>query len=66
MGQDDFGHQVDSIIMLLQKQFQKNPHHHLGFMIKYLEEATIGNEFATPDSGATNFPVGGVLNISPK
>jgi hypothetical protein len=35
-------------------------------MIKYLEEATIGNEFAMPDSGATNFPVGGVLNISPK
>jgi hypothetical protein len=56
-----FGHQVNSIIMLLQKKFQKNPHHHLGFMIKYLEEVATGNEFAAPDNGAANFPVGVVL-----
>jgi hypothetical protein len=66
MGQDDFWSSVNSIIMLLHKKFQKNPHHHLGFMIKYLEEAATGNEFAAPDSGAANFPVGGVFNISPK
>jgi hypothetical protein len=42
-----FGHQVNPIIMLLHKQFQMNPHHYLGFMIKYLEEDAIGNDFAT-------------------
>jgi uncharacterized protein YihD (DUF1040 family) len=45
-----FGHQVNAIIMLLHKKIQKNPHHHLGFMIKYLEEAATGNEFAAPVS----------------
>jgi hypothetical protein len=33
-----FGHQVNAIIMLLQKKFQKNPHHHFGFTIESLEE----------------------------
>jgi hypothetical protein len=61
-----FGHQVNSIIMRLHTKFQKNPHHHLRFMIKYLEEVATGNQFATPNSGAANFPVGGVFNIDSK
>jgi hypothetical protein len=35
-------------------------------MIKYLEEVATGNQFATPNSGAANFPVGGVFNIDSK
>jgi hypothetical protein len=44
----NFGQQVNAIIMLLHKKFQKNPHHRLGFMIKSLEETATGNEFAVP------------------
>jgi hypothetical protein len=40
-----FGQQVNAIIMLLHKKFQNNPHHHFGFMIKYLEEFATRNEF---------------------
>jgi hypothetical protein len=43
-----FGQQVNATIMLLHKKFQKNPHHHFGVMIKYLEATATGNEFATP------------------
>jgi hypothetical protein len=32
--------------MILHKKFQKNPHHHFGFMIKYVKVAATGNEFA--------------------
>jgi hypothetical protein len=32
-----FGQQVNDIIIILHKKFQKNPHHHFGFMIKYLD-----------------------------
>jgi hypothetical protein len=43
-----FGQQVNATIMLLHKKFQKNPHHHFGVMIKYLEATATGNEFVTP------------------
>jgi hypothetical protein len=44
----NFGQQVNTNIMLLHKKFQKNPHHHSKFMIKYLEGSATGNEFAVP------------------
>jgi hypothetical protein len=50
-----FGHHVNAIIILLHKKLQRNPHHHLGFMIKYLEEAATRNEFAEPVCSALCF-----------
>jgi hypothetical protein len=43
-----FCQKVNAIIILLHKKFQKKPHHHFGFMIKYLEVVATGNEFASP------------------
>jgi hypothetical protein len=42
-----FGQKVNDIIMILHKKFQKNPHHHFGFMIKSVKEDATGNEFAS-------------------
>ena len=41
-----FGKQINDIIMILKTKFHQNPHHHFGFMIKYLKVVSTGNESA--------------------
>jgi hypothetical protein len=42
-----FGQQVNTYIIFPQKTFQRHPHHHFGFMIKFVNTTATGN-FVAP------------------